>query len=190
MVKNLVLAILLLCCISGISAQSQNENGHFMVEFDAFSPPIKDMIDHFEGRSLIPFMASDLNGKEHFNGNYKGKTLILFFWKKDCTLCLDQLQNLNSIKATYDARDIQIISLYNEDKASAKTYVQDYGVDFPVIANAQILSEGAYGSDIGYPRVFIVDSKGITQKVIPEEAFLASTDGYLLIQKYLEIVLP
>ena len=183
----LSLALIGLFCLESTS-QNANENGHFLVEFDKFSPPVKDMIAAFEGKSLIPFMASDLDGKEHFNGNYKGKTLVLFFWKKDCYTCLDQLQTMNSLKEDFPASEFQIISFYDEEKASARNYVQDYSVQFPVIANAQILSEGAYGSELGYPRVFIINDRGITKKVIPEEAFMNSTSPYLMIKDHLEKV--
>ena len=186
MLKYLLFVPLLFAiCISG-NSQSASSEGHFLVEFDKFSPPVKDMIDAFEGKSLIPFMASDLNGKEHFNGNYKGKTLVLFFWKKDCYTCFDQIQTLNSLKEDFGSNKLQILSFFDEDKASARTLVQDYNAQFPVIANAQILSEGAYGSELGYPRVFIINKQGITKKVIPEEAFLSSTSPYLMIKDYLE----
>jgi len=72
--KSLVFVVAV-CFIGAIQAQ---ESSFFKVEFDAFSPPTKDMIMSFEGKEPLPFLANDIDGTEHFLKNYKGKVVFVY----------------------------------------------------------------------------------------------------------------
>jgi len=75
------LFISLVIALTSYALYGQNsQSGHFLVEFEAFSPPVKDMVTSFEGHIAEQFLAKDVNGKEHFLGDYKGKKVILWFW--------------------------------------------------------------------------------------------------------------
>ena len=48
-----------MCFIGSIRGQ---KSSFFKVEFDAFSPPTKDMIMSFEDKESMPFLANDIDG--------------------------------------------------------------------------------------------------------------------------------
>ena len=55
---SLVLVVTM-CFIGSIRAQ---KSSFFKVEFDAFSPPTKDMNMSFEDKEPMPFLANDIDG--------------------------------------------------------------------------------------------------------------------------------
>jgi len=77
--NRIVLIALFISAAIALTAQ-ESSNGHFLVEFDKFSPPTRDLVTSFEGHIAEPFLATDLQGTEHFLGSYKGKKVLLWFW--------------------------------------------------------------------------------------------------------------
>lgn len=162
--------------ISYVSAQCQNIGGdHYLVEFDEFTPPTKDLIASFEGFPSVPFLAPDIKGTEHFLGNYKGKNVVLWFWKLDCTSCVSQIKDLNVLQSRYRDK-LQIISLSDNSKAEMLDFIKSTPVDFPIIYKAKTLGDGPYAGELGYPRMFVINEFGVIVKVLPSEAFTDSTN--------------
>lgn len=158
------------------SAISQNEKGHFLVEFDAFSPPVKDLIASFENTKAAPFLAPDVLGKEQFLGDYAGKKIILWFWSTADGLSNSQIDRLNLIQSKFKS-ELQIISFADEKKQELLDFSRSTLVDFPIIANGKILGEAAFGGDLGQGRIFILDGNSVIQKVLPREAFEENQEG-------------
>lgn len=159
-------------CFVVLSSLSYGQD-HFMVEFEAFTPPVKDMIRSFEGQPAEPFLASDLNGTEHYLGNYKGKKVILWFWSTTSTKAQEQMSAMSLLQQRND--DLKIIAFAKEPKAAVEDYLRTYPMDLPVIPNGEVFGQMAYGADLGSPRMFLIDTYGIIHKVLPEEAFVDNT---------------
>lgn len=163
-------ATLLFCfCLSTISF-AQNENGHFLIEFEAFTPPVKDLIASLENTKAAPFLAPDILGKEQYLGDYTDKNVILWFWSAADELSNSQINNLNLLQSKYEGQ-LQIISFADESKQELVDFTRSIPVDFPVIANGKVLGEAAFGGDLGQGRLFLVDKNGVIQKVVPRQAF-------------------
>jgi len=156
--------------IFAFSLQSQNENGHFLVEFDAFSPPVKDVIASLENTKAAPFMANDIMDKEQFLGDYAGKNVLLWFWSTNDGLSISQVSEMNTIASRHRG-NLQILSFANESRQELIDYRKLNPIDFPVIPNGKVLGEAAFGEDLGNGRIFLLDKQGTIQKVIPREAF-------------------
>lgn len=172
--KVITTALLILCICLSLSAQ--NEKGHFMIEFEAFSPPVKDLIASFENSKAAPFLAPDILGNEQYLGDYADKNVILWFWSTADDLSNKQIDKLNLLQSTY--RDqLQIISFADEGKQELLDFRRSIPVDFPIIANGKILGEAAFGGDLGQGRLFLVDKTGVIQKVIPRQAFEENFDS-------------
>lgn len=138
---------------------------HFLVELENRSPDVATMVRSYEGTAAIPIMANDIDGVEQYIGNYKGENLILFFWKQNSPDCTRLIPILNDLKAT--EADFNVLSFSTSMKADLLAYREANPIDFPVIPNSEILSEGPYGGDLGYPKIFFVDKKGIIKWVFP-----------------------
>ena len=49
---------------------------------------------------------------------------------------------------------------------SLELYVKHKTINYPVIPNSRDFAMQAYGGELGYPRVFIIDKYGIIRKLI------------------------
>jgi len=159
-----------------ISLIAQNENGHFLVEFDAFSPPTKELIASLENTKAAPFLAPDIRETEQFLGDYTGKNVILWFWSTADGMSTSQISNLNLLQSRY-RNNLQIISFAEEGKQELLKFSQSNPIDFPIIANGKVLGEAAFGGDLGQGRLIIIDSNGVIQKVLPRQAFEDNHEG-------------
>lgn len=168
-------------------AQEKNESGFFEVTFDEFSLPTKDLINSLENSKAMPFMAPDVNGKEQFLGNYKGKTVLVYFMNKDCSSCFQQIASLNLIQEELK-NNVQIIGIMDESKEEAKTLCEQNGITFPTLYNGKLLGEAAYGIELGYPRLFAIDKNGVIKHVIPSSSLADKSDIYLHIKNLIKLV--
>ena len=160
--------LILFVAILGVNsyAQIDSTKGHYLYQPKPFSPPVQAMIKQFEGFPCTPLEAPDLEGKKHMIGGYKGKVTLLFFWRAipgEGDYLFDQL---NAIAVKYPKK-VKVLSFADETKTAVSNFLKTHPVQFPVIANAKMLSEAVYGSELGYPRIFIIDEFGIIKQVLP-----------------------
>jgi peroxiredoxin len=154
---------------SGVSQESAQ--GHFLVEFAKFTPPIQDLVKSFEGYPAEQFLANDVNGKEHYLGDYKGKKVILWFWSVENTKALEQVSAMTLLQER-NLKNVKIIAFAKEPKSSVQEYLRNYPMDLDVIPNGEVFGQMAYGADMGNPRIFLIDEFGVVKIALPEEAFI------------------
>jgi hypothetical protein len=147
---------------------------HFLVELPKRTPDVATMVRSYEGTAVIPVMANDIEGKEQFIGNYQGDNLILYFWKIGNPRSVELLNNLNLLKQKYS--DLNVVSFALDSKEDLLAFTQSFEVNFPIIPNAEILSEGPYGGELGMPKLFFIDDKGITKWVFPAQELNGAMD--------------
>ncbi len=160
-IKSLSLAFFLF-----VAGQSIGQD-HFKVDLSNRAPDVKTMVMSFEGSSSIPFLANDVNGVEQSLSTMQGKTVLLYFWHNDCIRCHEQLSDLNKLTANYPD-NLKVVSFSTNTKEEIKNFTNSTKVDFPIIPNSKTLSEGPYGGDLGYPKLFILDKSGMIKWVLPE----------------------
>lgn len=154
----------LICGLATAKLAAQN---HYLVELENRGPDVEAMVQAYEGTSSIPFQANDINGEQQSLMSMTGKTVILWFWNNDCPNCLKQISHLNLLAQKY-TNDLQIVSFSDNTKEELMDFTATTPVDFPVIPNSKTLSEGPYGGDLGYPKIFILDKNGKIKWAIPE----------------------
>lgn len=167
---NSIKLLLLLTSLFFVQAAIGQENNYYLVEFEKFTPPVKDIIRAFENRPATPFMASDIYGNERYLGDYKGKKVLIWFWSAHDGLCQSMITDLNDIQASF-RDELQIISFGMEEKEELASFRKQNPIDFPIMPKGKIFGEAAYASDLGLGRLFLVDDKGVIQKVFPRMAF-------------------
>lgn len=151
-----------------ISAQ-ESANGHFLVEFAKFSPPSQALVKSFEGHIAEPFLAKDVNGKEHYLPDYKGKKVILWFWSTEDAIAIEQVGAMTLLQQRN--KDLKVIGFAKEPKATVLAYLRQNPMEIDVIPNGEIFGQMAYGAEMGNPRMFIIDEFGIVKVALPVEAF-------------------
>jgi hypothetical protein len=138
-------------------------NQYFKVEFDAFEPPIKDMINHVEGKPAKNFMMKELSGKDLSLSSQKGKKVILWFW--DNSDLSSKLTPIIDFKCEQNPA-VSFLGLYNGTKEEYLAQFQQQW-KFKVLPNAAFIGEAIYDKELGTPRIYLIDEKGIVKMVIP-----------------------
>lgn len=158
--------------------------GHFLVEFDKFSLPVQDMIKGFEGHIAEPFFANDINGKEQSLSEYQGKKVLIWFWSIEDMTAQNQIGPLELLDQKHD--DIKVIGFASESKSDVLKYVSKTDTKLTIIPNGDFFGEMAYGSEMGSPRMFLIDSQGIIRKVLPQESFGDNSQLMINLEKLFE----
>jgi len=165
-VKKSFIILVSLFLFWGATAQD-----HFLVELEPRTPEVEDLVQSFEGTSVVPIMASDLEGNQVSVLDQRDKVVLLWFWKLDCDMCIQKIPVLNQLQA--ENPNLKIISYSANTKAEMQSFAEQTQVDFTVIPNAKMIAEGPYSGELGYPKMFFVDQKQIIRWVFPSKDFLS-----------------
>jgi len=158
------------------------EQGHFLVEMEVRTPSEQDMVKSFEGFPSIPFQANDIKDQQVDLMSLKGKTVIMYFWELNNSLSLEQMDALNLLQSRY-RENLQIVSFANDAKPALIEYIKQTPIDFPIVPNSKTLSDGPYGSELGCPKIFIIDEFGVVKWVFPYSSFTNSAfDTYKVLE--------
>lgn len=187
LMKLLTLSICMFFCASIFGQIQDSKEAVFEVEFEKFSPSNQDQIREFVGKAPMPFHAPDIEGNEQDIRQLMGKTVFIYFFNTTCNVCEDQISALNLINEEY-GEDLHIIAIGDESKNELLLYKEQQGINYPILYQGKLLGEAAFGIEMGYPRLFVVDKKGITQQVLPEEALLDTEKTYLMLDNLYKLV--
>lgn len=161
--------ILLFLCLSANALFAQQD--YFLVEFEPRSPEVEDLIQSYENTPVVPIMASNLEGNQVGVLDQKGKTIILWFWNLNCERCLTEIPTLNKLQK--ELPNLKIISYSDNSKEEMLAFGANNTIDFEVIPNSEMISQGPYSGELGYPKMFFVDQKQIIKWVFPGKDFLS-----------------
>lgn len=176
--RYLLTFLLALCLSISISAQD-----YFQVEFEKFSPPEKALIKELKGFPAPPFLASDVDGEEHFLGDYKGKTVLIWFWSLEDELSFSMLPYLNILQLDM-LDDLKIFGFAKEAKDLITPHLKEQAAIFSNFPNSSVFGEAVYAGDLGQGRMILVDEFGIVKEVLPRRLFEEKTG-----QEIYEVVL-
>jgi AhpC/TSA family len=154
---TLILTFFICMVMTHVNAQE-----YFKVEFDAFTPPVNDIISSVEGKPANNFMMKDLNGTDVTLSNYLGKKVILWFWEEDNT---SQLLNLFMNASVKQHSNGSYLALYNNAQNLLPAGSKDHA--FVILPNAAFLGEAVYDKELGTPRIYFIDETGVVKKVLP-----------------------
>ena len=131
-----------------------------------------------EGEKAPDFTAKDQNGKTVSLSDFKGKTVILYFYPKDDTPgCTAEACDFRDNYQSLQGKGYQVIGVSTDDEKSHKKFETKYSLPFPLIADADKQIVEAYGvwveksmygkTYMGTARTtFIIDGDSIIKKII------------------------
>ena len=144
-----------------------------------------------EGDKAPDFTANDQNGKTVSLADFKGKTVILYFYPKDDTPgCTAEACDFRDNYQSLTGKGLQVLGVSTDDEKSHKKFESKFNLPFPLIADTGKEIVEAYGvwveknmygkKYMGTARVtFIINGDGIIQKIIDKVDTKASSQQVL-----------
>lgn len=130
------------------------------------------------GDKAPDFTSKDQNGEEITLANFKGKTVILYFYPKDDTPgCTAEACDFRDNYQSLIGKGYEVIGVSTDDSKSHKKFETKYSLPFPLIADEDKSINEAYGvwaeknnygkKYMGTVRTtFIIDANGIIKHII------------------------
>ena len=145
-----------------------------------------------EGRKAPAFTLESSEGETVSLGDFKGKTVILYFYPKDDTPgCTREAQGFRDALAKIKRRNAVVLGVSRDTTASHCRFRDKYGLNFPLLSDPDakvIRAYGAWGEKNMYGKksegiirtTVVIDPEGKVAKVFPR----VKVDGH--VEKVLE----
>ena len=115
------------------------------------------------------FTVKDTNGNTVQLSDFKGKTVVLYFYPKDDTPgCTKEAQGFRDSYPEYQGKDMVVLGVSTDDEASHKKFTEKYGLPFKLLADVDGAITKAYDVDGGgYAKrvTYIIDGEGKISQV-------------------------
>ncbi|MBC7400985.1 MAG: thioredoxin-dependent thiol peroxidase [Mucilaginibacter sp.] len=130
------------------------------------------------GDKAPDFTAKDQNGNTISLANFKGKTVILYFYPKDDTPgCTAEACDFRDNYQSLVGKGFEVIGVSTDDEKSHKKFETKYSLPFPLISDADhkvVEAYGVWGEKNMYGKkymgtmrtTFIIDGDGVIKQVI------------------------
>ena len=139
------------------------------------------------GKVAPEFSLPKISGGEMKMSDYKGKLVLLNFWASWCPPCRAEIPGFINIQKSYKDKNFTLIGVALEEKASAKRYATDIGINYPSSYGEETAYNVAakYGNpDGGLPFSLLISPE---QKIISvHPGFLSGEKLRVLLDKYLQ----
>jgi peroxiredoxin len=118
------------------------------------------------GHTAPGFTLQDLNGQSVTLSDLRGTHVVLIdFWATWCGPCKQELPHVQEMYVQYKDRGFTVLAINARESANqARGFINDNNYTFPVLLDrkGEVLQQ--YGVR-GIPSAFIVDTRGVIQKV-------------------------
>ena len=127
------------------------------------------------GTTAPAFSLHDQNGELHSLSDYRGQTVILYFYPKDMTSgCTSQACNFRDIYPQFREKGAVVLGVSKDSVASHKRFEETHGLPFTLLADTELEVITAYdvlkpGKD-GKPTkslirsTYLIDEDGVITK--------------------------
>jgi thioredoxin-dependent peroxiredoxin len=116
------------------------------------------------GANAPAFTTKDTNGNTVSLSDFKGKTVVLYFYPKDDTPgCTKQAQSFRDAQPDYQVKDIVVLGVSADDESSHQAFTAKYNLNFPLLADTDKSIIKSYDVDGGgYAKrvTYVIDGSG------------------------------
>lgn len=132
------------------------------------------------GTKAPAFSLNDKDGKVVSLSDFMGKKVVLYFYPKDNTPgCTRQACAFAAAYEDFKTLDAVVIGVSKDSEASHRKFAEKYGLPFILLSDPELKAIQAYGvwqEKKNYGKVsmgvvrstFIIDEKGLIEKVMPK----------------------
>jgi peroxiredoxin Q/BCP len=112
------------------------------------------LMANLEGRRAPAFALEGNDGKKHSLEDYKGKTVVLYFYPKDDTPgCTKEACGFRDQNATLKKAGVVVLGVSKDSVESHKKFAVKYKLSFPLLSDprAEVMKKyGAFGKKMMY----------------------------------------
>jgi len=161
-VLSLGVAAALLSGCTATALQSQYENGD---NKGYISGTGVTEIKPSDRKDPVTFSGKTEDGSTFSSAAEKGHVVVVNFWYAQCPPCRLEAKQLQKLAAQYESKGVEFIGVNTrDDKASAESFDQTFGVTYPSILDAdkgkvQLAFSGTYRPN-STPTTVILDAQG------------------------------
>jgi peroxiredoxin Q/BCP len=125
-----------------------------------------------------PLFSSILHTGERFSlTDYRGRTVVLFFYPRDFTTgCTAEACTLRDSLTEFTETDAVVVGVSYDSNESHKAFARELGLTFPLIADLDRSISRAYGAERMIGRSFgpkrmvvVIDKQGVVRKIARDE---------------------
>lgn len=111
-------------------------------------------------RDVAPDFDARFTGSEARSlGDFRGRVVLLDFWRTWCEPCKKEVPHLNALQAKYKDKGLVVIGITNEEQKLVDDAIEAWKQEI-VIARVQgSKTDGAYGVET-FPYAFLIDAQG------------------------------
>lgn len=107
-----------------------------------------------EGKKAPAFKLKGSDGKTHALADYKGRSVILYFYPKDDTPgCTKEACGFRDLHADLSGKDAVVLGVSRDGVDSHNAFIEKYGLPFTLLSDpdAKVMTAyGAYGKKMMY----------------------------------------
>jgi peroxiredoxin len=108
--------------------------------------------------------GKDIHGKNISLSQFKGKVVVLYFWKSSC--CGDILKMLQPFQSGSKDKGLTVLAVnVGDSKETVESYERDYALTFTMLRDENSKLFKQYHL-FGFPTIFILDKNGIVREKI------------------------
>ena len=173
--KIIWLAFILTIAITGCEGSNSERPLRTKVEIGATAPD---------------FTLRDLQEKNTSLSEYRGKVVLLTFWKVKCADCLKTLPSIEAVKERFKDQDLAVLAVNSDNLEYVKPekihgFLKDNRFTFRVVVDETFSASEAY-KIIAIPMTYLIDKKGVISYMKFGEEDWTSPEGLERIQNLLK----
>ena len=108
------------------------------------------------GDAFPPFELPSLHGGTQRLGDFHGRYTLISFFFAECAPCIAEVPTLNAFAREHG--DMNVVAITFEDADSARGFVHDHGLSWPVLYHGEALTDTL---GVGtYPTLMLIDPAG------------------------------
>lgn len=109
---------------------------------------------NLEGKKAPVFSLEGNDGKKHALDDYKGKTVVLYFYPKDSTPgCTKEASGFRDLNPALKKKNVVVLDVSKDSIASHDKFAEKYNLPFVLLSdpNAEVMKKyGAFGKKMMY----------------------------------------
>lgn len=141
------------------------------------------------GAIASDFSARDMENKYLNFSRYKGKVILMTFWRKKCEECVKVLDQLEKVHLKYKDKGFTSMAIDADNlnyvpSAKVIEFVKARKLSYPVLLDDTFQATQAY-KVINIPATFLIDREGIVRHIVYGEEDWLKAENIARIEKLL-----